>query len=132
MGPRLGRSAAESGSSTVEIVVVLPAAMVVILVAVQVCLWAVAAETVQAVAGHAAAVAAGLGGSAAAGERAGEASARSLAGPVVTDPVVAVVQLGPDTVRAEVTGRAESILPWFHPTVSAVRDVEVQRFRSVT
>lgn len=104
--------------------------MVLVLLAVQVCLWLVAAETVGSVASHAAAVAAGLGGSVASGERAGEADARSLAGPVVTDPVVAVHRLGPDVVRAVVTGNAESILPWFHPTVHAVRDVEVQRFRA--
>ncbi len=106
-----------------------PAAMVVILVAAQVCLWAVAAETVQSIAGRAAGVAAGVGGTVTAGQQAGEASARSLAGPVVTDPVVLVEPLGPNAVRAVVTGQVEGILPWLHPTVRAVRDVGVQRFR---
>lgn len=126
---RARRRRAEAGSSTVEAVIMVPAAMVVILVAVQVCLWAVAAETVQSIAGRAAGVAAGVGGTVTAGQQAGEASARSLAGPVVTDPVVLVEPLGPNAVRAVVTGQVESILPWLHPSVRAVRDVGVQRFR---
>lgn len=113
-----------------EAVVIVPVLMLVVLVAVQVGLWTVADEAVQQVASHTALVAAGVGGTTSAAETAGLADAQSLAGPVVVDPTVAVTVLDPDTVEAVVSGRAESILPWFRPVVRAVRQATVQRFRA--
>lgn len=122
--------AGERGSSTVEVAVLVPLLAVLVLLAVQVALWAIADEAVQQVASQAALAAAGLGSTVQAGEAAGRQQASQLGGPVLVDPAVTVTEVDPDTVVAVVTGRAESILPWFHPPVRAQRVATVQRFRS--
>lgn len=119
-----------AGSTTVEIAVILPALMVAVLVAVQLCLWAFADEAVQSVASHAAVVAAGLGGTIESGHQAGQLAAAQLAGPVVADPRVAVVPLAGGQVQVTASGSVESILPWWHLTVNAVRTAVVQKFRA--
>lgn len=119
-----------AGSTTVEIAVILPTLMVVVLVAVQLCLWAFADEAMQSVASHAAVVAAGLGGTVESGRQAGQLAAVQLAGPVVADPTVAVVPLAGGQVQATASGSVESILPWLHLTVDAVRTAVVQKFRA--
>lgn len=124
------RSGPGAGSTTVEIAIILPALMVVVLVAVQLCLWAFADEAVQSVASHAAVVSAGLGGTVESGRQAGQSAAAQLVGPVVTDPTVAVVPLAGGQVQATATGSVESILPWWHLTVNAVRTSVVQKFRA--
>jgi len=121
--------ALSNGSTTVEAAIVVPVLMVLLLAAVQMCLWVFADEAVQSVASHAAVVAAGTGGTAVLGQEAGQASAAQLAGPVLENPVVAVVVVGDSSVEVEVAGHVESILPWWRPTVRAVRMAVLQQFR---
>lgn len=152
LGSRSAATARERGSSTVEMVIVIPVFMMVILVAVQLCLWVLADEAVGQVATRSATTAAGLGGTAVSGRQAGLADAAAVAGALLVDPDVtvtvsngaargapAVVQLGvapggaPEagSVIAVVSGHVESILPWWQLTVRADRSATVQRFRAV-
>lgn len=122
--------AGEQGSATVEAVIVVPALMLAILLALQVALWALAAEAVQQVAEHAAVAASGLGGTPAVGASAARSDLRGLAGRVVVDPTVAVVQVGSGAVEVKVSARVETILPWLRPSVRAARTATVQQFRA--
>lgn len=104
--------------------------MLVVLVAVQLCLWAFADEAVQSVASHAAVIAAGLGGTPSSGATAGQVAAAQIAGPVLLRPSVVVTSVAGGQVLVTVQGAVESILPWWHPKVTAVRTAVVQRFRA--
>lgn len=145
-------AARETGSATVEMVIVIPVFMVVILVAVQLCLWVLADEAVQQVASRSATVAAGLGGTVASGQEAGLVDAASVAGPLLEDPHVTVTvstgaeragagagrlesvlggRSGAQSVTATASGRVEPIVAWWQLTVRAERRATVQRFREV-
>lgn len=138
------------GSSTVEMVIVIPVFMMVLLVALQLCLWVLADEAVQQVASRAAITAAGLGGTVLLGRQAGLADARSVAGPVLVGPELTLtmsdgrggqvpgaaatraagsVPSPASSVTAVASGHVESIVPWWRLTVRAVRTATVQRFR---
>ena len=106
-----------------------PVAMIVVLVAVQACLWAHAGSLVQTAAAEGAQAACDLGGSTSAGvDRADQFLASSAAGSV-TNPSVNATTPAAGTVEIRVEGTAESVLPWFHLTVTATRRGEVQGFR---
>lgn len=122
--------AGEAGSATVEAVLVVPVLMVVILAAVQLGLWALAQQAVQQAASRAAVAAAGLGASTTDGTEAGQQDLQTVAGRLVPTSTLTVRRVGTGTVVAVVTGTATSILPWFHPAVTAERRATVQRFRS--
>ena len=119
----------ERGSSVVEAVIVLPAAMLVVLFAVQAALWAHAATLVQAAAGEGDQVARALGGSVASGEAQARAFLRDSGSAVVTDPQVSTSVLAGGMVQMKVSGTAEGVLPWLHLHVSAVRIGPLQEFR---
>lgn len=121
---------AQRGSVAVEAVVLVPVAMLALLVVLQVALWALAAESVQQVADQGARAAAALGAGPADGRQAARASLSGLAGRVVVDPSVTVTLLGGDTDQVVVTAQVESLVPGWHPVVTARRDATEQRFRT--
>lgn len=122
----VGRGA--DGSASVEAVVLVPALVLVVLVAVQIGLWALASEAVGQVASRAATAAAALDGSATSGLRAGQGELEALAGRLVVDPTVTVGPAGPDLVQATAVGQVESVVPWLHLQVRAVRSAPRQGF----
>lgn len=119
---------AERGSSTPELVLVLPALMLAVTVAVQVVLWALAAHAVQASAATGGDVARGLGGTPAAATAAARAELASIAGGLVDSPAVAV-QVLPGEVSVVVRGTVPSIVPGLHLAVSATSVGPLERFR---
>ncbi|MHB8328484.1 MAG: hypothetical protein ACYDD6_02450 [Acidimicrobiales bacterium] len=104
--------------------------MVVVLFAVQACLWAHAAALVQSAAAEGTQSACDLGGSVPAGvDRAREFLA-AAASSVVVGPQVEARSPSGSWVEMRVTGTVESVLPWFHLSVSAIRRGTVEKFRS--
>lgn len=118
------------GSATVEAVVLVPAAMLALLVVLQVGLWALAAEAVQQVADRAALAAASLGAGPPDGQQAARAALAGMAGRLVIDPSVTVTASGSNADDVVVTGQVESLVPGWHPAVTARRQATVQRFRA--
>jgi hypothetical protein len=117
------------GSAVVESVVLVPVAMMVILLVVQICLWAHAATLVQSAATTGEQAATSLGGSSTAGQIAAQAELSLTAHSVIVDPSVRSRDLSGQVVEIEVSGTAESIIPWLHLPVSATRDGIRQEFR---
>jgi len=120
----------QSGSVAVEAVVIIPIAMVVILFAVQACLWAHAAALVQNAAAEGDQAACDVGGSVQAGTDRARQFLTSAASSVVANPEVTSAAPSPGEIEIRVQGTAESVVPWLHVTVSAVRRGTVQEFRS--
>ncbi len=119
----------QAGSAALEMVVVLPVAMLLVLVAVQACLWAHAQALVQAAAAEGDQAACGLHSSPAAGLARANAFL-AVAGPSsVTAPVVQVTEPAVGEVQVRVDATAESVVPWLRLRVSAVRLGTVQLFR---
>ncbi|HVA08059.1 MAG TPA: TadE/TadG family type IV pilus assembly protein [Acidimicrobiales bacterium] len=119
----------ERGAAVVEAVVLVPVAMLVVLFAVQACLWAHAAAIVQTAAAQGDQEAANYGGSASAGINRAEQFIAATAASVVVNPDVSA-RISSDEVEIRVRGTAESVLPWFHVTVSATRSAPIEMFRS--
>ena len=113
----------------VESVVLVPVAMMVILLVVQICLWAHAATLVQSAATTGEQAATSLGGSSTAGQIAAQAELSLTAHSVIVDPSVRSRDPSGQVVEIEVSGTAESIIPWLHLPVSATRDGIRQEFR---
>jgi Flp pilus assembly protein TadG len=122
----------QRGSATVEAAVLVPATMLTLLVVLQVGLWALAVESVQQVADRAARAAAALGAGPADGQQAARQALAGVAGHLVVDPSVTVTSSGSNADDVVVTGQVESIVPGWHPVVTARRQATVQRFRSGT
>ncbi len=119
----------ERGSSVVEAVIILPVAMVVILLAVQAALWAHCATIVQEAAGAGDQVARAYGSSVGSGEAAARSLLDASASGLLSDPQVSEETLPAGMIEVRVSGYAESLLPWLHLRVSAVRIGPEQRFR---
>lgn len=120
----------ESGATVLEAVVVIPVAMLVLLVAVQACLWAHANAIVQAAAADGLQHATDLGGSPSAGAERAHQVLDATGSSVVADPSVESQVVDGSQVELTVTGTAESIIPWLHLHVAAVRRAPIQEFRS--
>jgi hypothetical protein len=102
--------------------------MLMVFVGVQAALWAHAEHVVQASASAGEQAACASGGSLSQGwTQAQGVLARSSQ--IVTRPVVHIDALQGDAIQVRVTGMAESIIPWMHLSVSAVRDGTRQEFR---
>ena len=126
--PRHRRRGGQSGSIAVESVIVIPAAMLIVLLAVQVCLWAHASSLVQSAADAGEQAATALGGSPATGQATARGELAQTARSLVLDASVRV-QVQDGQVQIQVSGRAESIVPWLTLPVSATRTGLVQEFR---
>ncbi len=119
----------QSGSTVAEVAVLIPIAMLVVLFAVQMCIWAHAATLVQDAADQGGQVATEAGSSLSAGVSQANSFLTNSAGSVVVEPSVVITRMPGDLVRTSVTGDAESIIPWLHLPVSAVRVGSLQEFR---
>ena len=104
--------------------------MVLILFIVQACLWAHADALVQSAAAAGQQAAADLGGSTDAGVQHAREFLSSTGSEVVQNVSVSAGAVGQGDVEVRVRGTVESILPWFQPTVQAVRTGPIQEFRS--
>jgi hypothetical protein len=104
--------------------------MVVVLVAVQACLWAHASAVVQSAAAEGVQAASDLGGSLQSGEDRARTFLASAAPALVVSPEVQATVTDSGQVEMHVTATAESVLPWFHLSVGALRRSPVQGFRS--
>jgi len=113
----------------VEATIAIPAAMLVILLSVQICLWAHASTLAQAAANRGDESACVEGGSLTSGIAAAQLALTDTAKHVLTDTSVQASLMPGDSVQVRVTGVAESIVPGFHLSVSAVRVGAKQEFR---
>ena len=117
----------ETGSATVELVLVLPAVMLVILLAIQVVLWSQAAGLVQEAAAVGAETSAGLGGSTGSGE---SAALAYLADHGLSKGATVTASRTSDGVaEISVVAVPTEILPIGSVRVSASRSEPVQGFR---
>jgi TadE-like protein len=119
----------ESGSTLVEVAVLVPVAMFVLLFAVQACLWAHAATLVQNAATQGAQATTALGATPDSGVEEARRFLDETASNIVVDPAIRITHLPGDLIRIQVTATAESIVPGLRLPVSAVRIGVLQEFR---
>lgn len=106
----------------------MPLLMLAIFLAVQFSLLYLANQAAAGVAREAARVAR-VTGDAGAGATAGQQFANNLGNGLISDVDVRVVQVGPDRMRAEVSGRSQELVPVFVPRVTAEVEGSIEQFR---
>jgi hypothetical protein len=129
VGGRPRSLSSDGGSSSVELVFVVPVVMLLMMVGLQFALYGLAA--------HAVALAAAEGGASARATTGGAGPARALvarelsavAGNVVENPTVSISTGAGDQVSVSVSGAVPSILPGLHLSVNSVSDGPAQLFR---
>ncbi len=118
----------QRGSAAVEAVIVMPAFMVVVLVAIQFALWSHASHLAQEAASRGEEAARIFGSAPQSGQAAAQAFLSQTAGSLLT--ATAVSESDVDTeVSVNVSGDAETILPFFRWPVSATSSGPLQGFR---
>lgn len=125
-------AADDDGSTTVEVIFVVPVLMLLLFLLVQMALWAHAAQEAHLAASSATEAAAAQG---AGGAPAGVSAAEQILhgpGSDISQGNVAVSIEGDDLVVATVTGRALSMIPGLDLTVSAQLSGPVQEYRVPT
>lgn len=127
--PRTRRRGADAGSSSAELVLVIPALMLVIALVMQLILWALAAHAVQASAATAGDVARGLGGTSAGAVAAARAELASVAGGLVDSPQVVASAASGGVSVVVVSGTVPSLIPGVHLLVSATSVGPFAQFR---
>jgi Flp pilus assembly protein TadG len=115
---RAGERRGDAGSTTVEIVFVLPLLFALVLVLAQVAVWAHATHVAQATAARALAAARADGGGTATGHAAATATLDQL-GPATLHEVRVDVSRDAARSTVHVTGTASSVVPFLHPAVHA-------------
>jgi len=118
----------DSGSSLVELVLLVPVIMVLLLLAVQCALWAHAAQVVQLAASEGDRAARSLGGGPGTGTSVAE-SVTGAPGSDVTHATVSVTLLPGDAERMAVSGHALAIISGLSFPVSAAVSGPLQEFR---
>jgi Flp pilus assembly protein TadG len=121
--------AAEEGSSTAELVLVLPVLMLLVAFAMQLALWALASHAVQASAATAGDVARGLGATPAEASAAARAELAAVAGGLVGAPEVQVTTAASGVSVVVVSGSVPSLIPGLHLEVSATSVGPLGEFR---
>jgi Flp pilus assembly protein TadG len=119
------RTSPEVGASSTELVIVFPAVLLVIMLAFQFALYLHAAQIAEAGAQEAVEAAQGEHAAAADGEAAAYTLLRQLG---ALRSVQVSVERGPSSVTAQVTGRAQRLLPGFGGGVDATAHGPVERF----
>jgi hypothetical protein len=114
----------------VEVVVIVPAAMLLFLLVVQMALWAHAGTLVQAAASQGDEAACLYGSSASEGLEEADDALNATAAAVVMNRSVTVRKLPGDLIEVQVQGTAESIIPWLHLPVSATQVGVQQQFQA--
>jgi Flp pilus assembly protein TadG len=120
----------ESGSSAIEVVIVLPVMMIAILLAIQVALWVNASELVQASAAIGSETAAGFGGSSVAGESAARSYLAAHAPGLEKTTDVEITATSSGLIETQVSARVPQILPFVLMETSALRVEPEQEFRT--
>lgn len=118
----------DRGASAVELAMYMPLLMLAIFLAVQFSLLYLANQAASGVAREAARVAR-VTGDASAGSVAGMQFARNLGHGLISDVDVRVIQVGPDRMRAEVSGRSQQLVPVLVPRVTAEVEGSIEQFR---
>ena len=121
-----GDRGSDRGAATVEIAGYTTLMLLTLLVGVQVVMWGMAALGAHYTANHAAQTTRVHGGSAADGQAEANAILTSAVGNALHNPQVAVTRTA-TTVTVTVTGTAVSIIPGFHPPVTASVHAPVER-----
>lgn len=119
----------ETGSSTAELVLVLPALMILVSLAMQLIFWALASHAVQASAATGGDVARMSGATPAQAVAAARAELESIAGGLVTSPAVSVSTLPGGQEVFSVSGTVPSLIPGVRLEVSATSIGPLGRFR---
>ena len=120
----------DRGSSTAEVVVVLPVLMLVITVALQFALWALASSALSESAAQGGAALRSYGGTAVAGRSAALLGLGVLANGLVVAPEVSVGAPGESFDSLSESGTVVPLLPGEHLTVSAQSTGPKQQFRA--
>lgn len=123
---RWQRLRGDDGATTVEIAGYTTLMLAALLVGVQVVMWGMAALGAHYAADRAAQQARQYGATAANGQAQAAAVLGSVVGNALSDPQVEVTRTA-TTITVTVTGTAVSIIPGFHPTVSATSNAPVER-----
>jgi Flp pilus assembly protein TadG len=107
----------------------MPLLMLAIFLAVQFSLLYLADQAASGIAREAAR-AARVEGSVAAGQARGHQFARNLGNGLISDVDIRVVQVGPDRMRAEVSGKSQQLVPVLVPRVTAEVEGSIEEFRT--
>jgi hypothetical protein len=119
----------ERGASTVEMAMYMPILLLFIFATVQGALVYLGNEAASAVAREAARVARTNDGNEVEGSRAGYQYAANIGHGILIDPHITWVPVGPDRVKAVVTGHAQEISPVLVPEVSQSVEGPIEQFR---
>ena len=124
---RVHRGRGEEGFA--DFVICLPVFFLLVLAGIQFALWSHAAHLARAAAEQGSQVASGYGSSAHAGTQAAYQFIATTGPGTLTGAQVSTTTLSGDTAQVIVTGRAQSLIPWFDLTVSATSDAPIQEYR---
>ena len=124
---RAHRGRGEEGFA--DFVICLPVFFLLVIVGIQFALWSHAAHLARAAAEQGSQVASGYGSSAHAGTQAAYQFIATTGPGTLTGAQVSTTTLSGDTAQVIVTGRAQSLIPWFDLTVSATSDAPIQEYR---
>lgn len=116
------------GSVSAELVIITPVLMLLVMLVVQFALWQHAQHVAMAAAERGAETARVEGGSDVQGQNAAQSTLTALAGGLLTNPRVSVSRSG-DVVHVDVTGAADSVVPFLSLPVHAVAAGPVERFQ---
>ena len=119
----------QEGVLILEVAILIPAAMLLFLFVVQMALWAHAATLVEDAASQGDYAACLYGEPVADGQMEAEDVLSTNAGAVVQGSAVQVSVLSGDRVEVQVSGQAESVLPWIHLRVASAQSGAKQEFR---
>jgi Flp pilus assembly protein TadG len=120
----------DRGSSTVEIVVILPLLMLLLTVGLQFALWALASNALSDSVGQGGAALRADGGNATAARTTVSQELQALASGLVLRPTVSVQALPDSFASLSVSGALPSLIPGEHLTVSASSTGPEQQFRA--
>ncbi|MCG5215505.1 TadE/TadG family type IV pilus assembly protein [Streptosporangium soli] len=118
----------ERGSATAELVVAFPFVMVLILLVVQFGVWQHAVHVAEVAAAESLAAARVHGGSAGAGQAKASSLLSQLGRSVLRSPRVSVSRTA-EAARVEITGVAQSVVPFLRLPVNSIASGPVERFR---
>ena len=124
---RAHRGRGEEGFA--DFVICLPVFFLLVIVGIQFALWSHAAHLARAAAEQGSQVASGYGSSQSAGTQAAYGFIASTGPGTLTGAQVSTTTLSGGTAQVTVTGRAQSLIPWFHLSVSATSDAPIQEYR---
>ncbi len=123
-------TSSDRGSSTPEIVVILPVLMLLVTFGLQLALWALASHVIADVAGQGDAALRAEDGTAAAARSVVERELELLASGLVIHPIVSVSSLSDGVSSLSVSGLVPSLIPGVRLSVSATSSGPEQQFRA--